>query len=166
MSTDLNYPASLRDIDEIHASARLLVEYAARRDVVVTIDLVPQRPLAMGNYAAAIKVWPRKVSAIVQALGAPQEVTPAVAWLRDDECISLMLMCVGIDASRDTVASWSATDAKAAAEWAAATHFSASDNDDVVVPPRPSFLPQPWKGPEGDPRDIMTSGPSATPVTA
>nr|WP_316642853.1 hypothetical protein [uncultured Roseateles sp.] len=296
MITDPNYPARLTDVASVYAMGRNLVEYASALDVIVTIDLVPQRPLAMGNYAASIKAWPRKVSAVSLSLGTPLDVggikiipertltaaelrallesrpgtivpmdesigyisipyglhpataqlvqrfatalamklrqaerkhgysdhwqspdwmdecradlwqhwdkgdprdvaaycaflwhhgektaAPApspqdqspkqpitwqpITWQRDDNSIRLMLLCVGIDADLATVASWSSADAEAAAEWAAATHFSASDNDDVVVPPRPSFLPQPWKGPEGDPHDIMTAGPSATPVT-
>lgn len=42
--------------------------------------------------------------------------------------------------SLDAIAAWSPEQSKQAQEWAAAVHLHASDNDDVVVPPKPDFL--------------------------
>lgn len=61
--------------------------------------------------------------------------------------LSDVLGLVGIDAPIAVVATWTPEAMQAAMEWAACTHLYASDNDDVVVPPRPDFLPEPWTGP-------------------
>jgi hypothetical protein len=68
-------------------------------------------------------------------------------WKRDDMATRDLLLIVGIDASRETIAQWSDRQVKAAEAWAGSAHLRASDNY-VRVPNRPSFLPEPWGGPE------------------
>jgi hypothetical protein len=51
-----------------------------------------------------------------------------------------LLLLVGVTVDEETVAGWSVEQQRQAEEWAGATHLSASDNDDVVIPPRPDFL--------------------------
>ncbi len=63
-----------------------------------------------------------------------------VEWTRDDDATFNTLLLTTVDVSMATIATWTDEQAKLAEEWACAVHFSASDNDDVVVPPRPSFL--------------------------
>jgi hypothetical protein len=46
----------------------------------------------------------------------------------------------GVSVTAEQAAGWSREQRKQAVQWAAATHLSASDNDDVEVPPRPAFL--------------------------
>ncbi len=84
---------------------------------------------------------------------------------RDNEATSDLLSLVGIDAPAEVVATWPDEDVKAACEWAGCTHLHASDNDDVVVPPRPAFIPAPWTGPmQGD--GIWASNPTPIRVEA
>jgi len=64
------------------------------------------------------------------------------------------LILVGIEPSLETIAAWSYEQRLAAFEWASATHFRASDND-VDVPAKPEFLPQPWQGPEINSGDVF-----------
>ncbi|HYQ69651.1 hypothetical protein [Actinophytocola sp.] len=46
----------------------------------------------------------------------------------------------GVSVTAEQAAGWSREQRKQAVQWAAATHLSASDNDDVEVPLRPAFL--------------------------
>lgn len=55
--------------------------------------------------------------------------------------LSDILLLVNVTVSASEIATWSAEQVQAAADWASAVHLSASDNDDVVVPPKPEFLP-------------------------
>jgi hypothetical protein len=57
----------------------------------------------------------------------------------DPGVLSDLLSLVGVSASSARVLSWDSQQRQRAAEWASAVHLSASDND-VEVPPRPSFL--------------------------
>lgn len=50
----------------------------------------------------------------------------------------LSLACIKVTAEQ--LAEWTPRMKDQAVEWAIATHLSASDNDDVIVPPRPEFL--------------------------
>jgi hypothetical protein len=50
------------------------------------------------------------------------------------------LALAGVSATAKQVGGWTRAQREEAARWAAATHLSASDNDDVEVPPRPAFL--------------------------
>jgi hypothetical protein len=72
-----------------------------------------------------------------------------------------VLSLVGLAPSEKTVATWWQAQRQVALEWASATHLYASDNDDVHVPPRPPFLPDPWKGPYNDTGDVF-GGPQPT----
>jgi hypothetical protein len=67
----------------------------------------------------------------------------------DAELTRDVLALVDIDLDRltlETIASWSPADRQLAIEWAGAVHLDASDND-VDVPPRPSFLDEYVMGP-------------------
>lgn len=50
------------------------------------------------------------------------------------------LSLVDVSVTAEQAAGWTRAQRKQAVQWAAATHLSASDNDDVEVPPRPAFL--------------------------
>lgn len=72
------------------------------------------------------------------------------------EALQVCLILVGLEPSLETIATWSTEQQRLALEWASATHFRASDNDDVVVPPRPDFLPKPWHGHDSHTGDIFS----------
>jgi ribosome modulation factor len=57
------------------------------------------------------------------------------------EILINMLALIEVQVDAATVESWTLEQRVQAQEFAAAVHLSASDNDDVVVPPRPDFLP-------------------------
>lgn len=62
-------------------------------------------------------------------------------WQRDDEITSTCLLLVGgYDVPRDAISTWSDEECMQAEEWARAVHYCASDNDDVEVPPVPSWV--------------------------
>lgn len=68
-------------------------------------------------------------------------------WKRDDKVTVYMLALVmdftlGFEEMVDAVSSWSDTMVRMAEDWAGAVHLKASDNDDVLVPEKPSFLDQ------------------------
>lgn len=66
---------------------------------------------------------------------------PNPPWSRDNETVMSALLLVGdTEATAEEIAGWTDEQAQAAQEWALALHFYASDNDDVVVPPRPDFI--------------------------
>jgi ribosome modulation factor len=52
-----------------------------------------------------------------------------------------LLSFIDVDVDAATVESWTLEQRAQVQEYAAAVHLSASDNDDVIVPPRPDFLP-------------------------
>jgi len=54
--------------------------------------------------------------------------------------LALELAGEPIDTTQETVARWTSEQRKAAAEWALSRSYAASDNDDVIVPPRPDFI--------------------------
>ncbi len=74
--------------------------------------------------------------------------------------LQYLLGVVGLAPSLKTVSDWSAPQRFEAANWAVATHLRASDND-VDVPTRPGFLPEPWRGPDLNTGDVF-GGPQAT----
>ena len=82
----------------------------------------------------------------------------AAAAVDDEPCppesLQIILILVGLEPSLETIATWSEEQRQLAQHWAAATHYRASDND-VDVPPRPDFLPQPWQGPDLDTGDVF-----------
>jgi hypothetical protein len=57
-----------------------------------------------------------------------------------DEVITALCLVSGTDhITDDQVREWTVDQCADAFAWAMAVHFFASDNPDVVVPPRPSF---------------------------
>lgn len=57
-------------------------------------------------------------------------------------CFSALLLMGDVDISEETMACWSPDNLAVAYDWAMRRHLQASDNDDVIVPPRPSFIPR------------------------
>jgi hypothetical protein len=83
---------------------------------------------------------------------------------RDNVACRDMLALVGYDAELAAIGMWDDVQVLQACEWAAATHVHASDNDDVVAPPRPTCLAgEPWTGPEQG-EGVFTTNP--TPIKA
>jgi len=69
------------------------------------------------------------------------KLTLTAAYYDQPNRVYLSLLLTGdADATEAEVAAWTPEQRKAAAEWAISAHTSASDNDDVVVPPRPAFI--------------------------
>ncbi len=63
------------------------------------------------------------------------------AWQRDDDATWLRLLaCHSVNVSMAVIAGWSDDQVKAADIWAWTSALSASDHDDIQVPPRPDFL--------------------------
>jgi hypothetical protein len=71
-----------------------------------------------------------------EMLGTP----PEHRNVTDPRIVYHLLRLVNQDVSYETVTNWTPERLRDAHAWAVATHLSASDND-VVVPPRPGFLP-------------------------
>lgn len=64
-------------------------------------------------------------------------------WQRDNDATCLRLLaCHSIDVSDALVASWTDEQVKQADIWVWSCALSASDHDDIQVPPRPDFLPR------------------------
>ncbi len=64
-------------------------------------------------------------------------------WVRNNEATFGRLLLVGDSgASEDDVAGWTDEQCQQADCWACSVHMSASDNDDIKVPPRPAFVPR------------------------
>lgn len=57
----------------------------------------------------------------------------------DETCTSLCLVSGTEHITEQQVRDWTADQRADAFHWAMTLHIHASDNDDVVVPPRPSF---------------------------
>ncbi len=68
---------------------------------------------------------------------------------RSAEGISSLGLCIGYDVSADVIASWDAAKRQEFEIYAERVHLKASDNP-VQVPPRPSWLPDPWQGADDD----------------
>lgn len=83
-----------------------------------------------------------------------EEKDGVIYWTQDepptaDRLEAWLLMSVASDTItaeeiQAEIAKWDDTKKKQVAEWSVAVQYSASDNDDVVVPPRPCFLPNHW----------------------
>lgn len=56
-------------------------------------------------------------------------------------CELALLLVGGISVTREMIDAWSSDQLDQAYDWAMRVHLSASDNDDVVVPDRPEFIP-------------------------
>lgn len=68
--------------------------------------------------------------------------TATANWRRDDAATTLRLVgCHSIDLPLGTVASWTDDQVKQADIWAWSSALSASDHDDMQVPPKPDFIP-------------------------
>ena len=62
-------------------------------------------------------------------------------WQRDNRATGLRLLaCHSIDIDADVIAGWTDDQVKLADIWAWSCALSASDHDDIQVPPRPDFL--------------------------
>lgn len=69
--------------------------------------------------------------------------TETPEWVRDNLATTLRLLsCHSIDAPIELVETWTDDQVKQADIWAWSCYLSASDNDDMQVPPRPDFLPE------------------------
>jgi hypothetical protein len=68
-----------------------------------------------------------------------------VKWFRDEQLTLDTLSLVGETehVTAADVASWTDEQCQQAEDWALATHFYASDNPRVRIPPKPAFLEQP-----------------------
>lgn len=73
----------------------------------------------------------------------------------DVEVTAGMLGMVDVSVTPEQVATWTREQRAAADDWAAKTHLHASDNDDVVVPPKPEFLNQYPKMEPFEPADML-----------
>lgn len=63
------------------------------------------------------------------------------------QLLSDILSLVGYEVSATAVAAWPLRRRIEAEVWAISVHSRASDNL-IAVPPRPEWMPDPWKGPE------------------
>lgn len=115
------------DIEKISMLASELVMRARHSNVVLTIEQKPLYPLAMGNYESIVS------TRHARSMDAP-------GWHRDDEATMLCLMLVSHYVPLEVIAKWTDEQVQQAETWAGAVHYHASDNDDVVVPPKPEFL--------------------------
>lgn len=66
----------------------------------------------------------------------------APGWRRDDAQTIDRLLMVSIDVSAAEVAAWTDEQVREAQLYAVAAYLSASDNDDIIVPAKPTFLPE------------------------
>ena len=84
----------------------------------------------------------RKLIGMAREAAADDDTAQACTeWTRDEErTYDTLLLVGGYDVPRAAILSWSDEECEQAEEWATAVHFRASDNDDVVVPPVPSWV--------------------------
>lgn len=68
------------------------------------------------------------------------ECRPVANAAHDPAAVVDLLALVCVTVSEDQAREWTEEQRQQAARWAGAVHLSASDNDDVEVPPRPAFL--------------------------
>jgi hypothetical protein len=75
------------------------------------------------------------------AVPAETAVLDMVQYERDDESIQCALLLTDLkEVPLDVIAGWTLEQCIQVHDWALAVHMNASDNDDVVVPPRPAVL--------------------------
>lgn len=68
--------------------------------------------------------------------------TATIGWQRDNDATALRLLaCHSVDVPDHVIALWTDEQVKEADIWAWSCALSASDHDDIQVPPRPAFLP-------------------------
>lgn len=72
------------------------------------------------------------------------EIPVPYVWKRDDEATAnLCCLVAEVDGvTPEMIASWTDEEVQAVEDYVGAIHLSASDNDDVIVPPRPACLPR------------------------
>lgn len=58
-----NTPLDLANPESIKRCFNLLVEYAERDGFIVTVEQIPEAPLAMGNYKSMVTVRPKRTRA-------------------------------------------------------------------------------------------------------
>lgn len=103
------------------------------------------------------------VERIIFADGSPDWVAPAPSppeppsW----EVLDTILQLIGYSVSEETYKTWTDAEKIAAEQYAGAVHLHASDNDDVVVPPKPAVLVgDSWGGPEEGSGAMSGPGPT------
>lgn len=74
---------------------------------------------------------------------APGVIGPGPDWRRDPRGTWLRLAMVSVEMSEEAVAAWSDEQLQLADCYCMSVHLSAGDHDDVIVPPRPDFIPAP-----------------------
>lgn len=67
-----------------------------------------------------------------------EEVPPATV----EQTETALLLVGDVDTDNIDVEAWTDEQRSLAYDWAMAVHFYASDNEDIVVPPRPDFIPR------------------------
>ncbi len=61
-------------------------------------------------------------------------------WCRNDEITSLLLSLVGLEVAKDDVCGWTDEQVLQVECWAGSVYLTASDNDDIEIPERPTCL--------------------------
>jgi hypothetical protein len=59
-----------------------------------------------------------------------------------DVCFNALLLVGDVDTQAIDPDSWTQAERNRAYDWAVRVHLKASDNDDVLVPPRPHYVPR------------------------
>jgi hypothetical protein len=67
--------------------------------------------------------------------------TALPAWPRNDHATMLRLLMASVTVHETIIATWTDEQCREADVWSCSVHLSASDNDDIQVPPKPAFLP-------------------------
>lgn len=99
---------------------------------------------AMLRYVATSSLLEQARPACLSA-ALPEEALPAVPDLDDAGIVQDLLSLVDVEVDLATVLAWSAEQREQARRWAGLLHLAANDNN-VRVPPRPMFLPNPNYG--------------------
>jgi hypothetical protein len=75
--------------------------------------------------------------------GARSRLTALPGWERDSHVTyHRLLVCGDADVTLEQVIAWTPEQCREADVWAISLHVAASDNDEVIVPPRPEFIPR------------------------
>lgn len=127
LRADANYCPKVRTGDRI---AQAMLELAPRCELI-EVDELSETARGQGGFGST------GTGALPQKSGVEW-----VTYERDDDSIQCALLLVGRlnEVPLDVIATWTLEQCIEAHEWALAVHYKASDNDNVVVPPRPAFL--------------------------
>jgi hypothetical protein len=150
LGDERNEPAAVRqalDLPPTASSDEVLVALArrTRRPPAEQLASTPVRELVqLGEdlgYALGIEMEDGEL-AIAYMRRLVAHVAGTAEWMRerDPRILADLLSLVCVTVTPEQVASWSSEQYDRAERWAGATHLAASDNDDVVVPPRPEFI--------------------------